>query len=154
MEVMESSPQSKKREILDPIRQKWLVATPEEIVRQKCLAYLIDQCKFPRDVITIEKKLSELPHLSLRKQELPERRLDILCFAPKLDFPLLLIECKAVPLQEKMLSQVWGYNSYVGAPFVVLINDKELSFSWEENGETRYRDFIPPYPELINACKK
>lgn len=154
MEVMESSPLSKRREIFDPIRQKWLVATPEEIVRQKCIAYLIEKCQFPQEVITLEKKLSELPHLAERKQKLPERRLDLLCFGPQLAFPLLLIECKAVPLQEKMLSQVWGYNSFVNAPFVALVNDRQLSFSWEENGETRYRDFIPPYQELIAACKK
>lgn len=154
MEAMESSPQSKKREIFDRIRQRWLVASPEEIVRQKCITYLIETCQFPQEVILIEKSLSELPHLKLHKQQLPERRLDLLCFGPKLSFPLLLIECKAVPLQEKMLSQVWGYNSYVGAPFVALVNDQELSFSWEENGETRYRDFIPPYQKLIAACVK
>ena len=138
----------------DPIRQKWLIASPEEIVRQKCIAHLIEKCQFPQEVIAVEKRLSELPHLAERKLRLPERRLDLLCFAHQLAFPLLLIECKAVPLQEKMLSQVWGYNSYVKAPFVVLVNDRELSFSWEENGETRYRDFIPSYQELIAACKK
>ena len=115
--------------------------------------YLIDRCQFPQEVIAIEKKLSELPHLRLEKRKLPERRLDILCFGPKLSFPILLIECKAVPLHEKMLSQVWGYNSYVGAPFVVLVNDKELSFSWEENGETRYHDFIPQTSRYRHAKK-
>ena len=133
MEVMASSPLNKRREIYDPIRQKWIVATPEEIVRQKCISYLIENCQFPSSLISIEKKLSELPHLNERKKDLPERRLDLLCFGPKLAFPLLLIECKAVPLQDKMLSQVWGYNAYIGAPFIALVNGHELRMGWEEN---------------------
>jgi len=151
---MESSPLNKQQEIFDPIRQKWILATPEEIVRQKCISYLVENCSFPLEVISVEKKLSELPSLCERKKSLPERRLDVLCFGPELAFPLLLIECKAIALQDKMLSQVWGYNAFIGAPFVALVNDKEIRMGWEENGESRYRDFIPTYQELIKACEQ
>lgn len=146
---MESSPPSREQELYDPIRKRWVVATPEEIVRQKLVMHLTKTCQFPIEVMTVEKKLSELPHLLEKKQSLPERRLDLLCFGPKLAFPLLLIECKAVPLNEKMLTQVWGYNAYVEAPFVALVNENQIKMRWEENGQSRYRDFMPTYEELV-----
>jgi hypothetical protein len=151
MEVMESSLQNKRRELFDPIRKKWFLATPEEIVRQKLLCHLIDRCHFPLEVIAVEKKLSELPHLSNIKGRIPERRIDVLCFAPQLAFPLLLIECKGVPLQEKMLAQVWGYNAFIRAPFIALINETTI---WLESEKRERKGFIPSYQELIQVCKR
>ena len=156
MAVMESYLPSKVEELYDPIRQKWMVVTPEEIVRQKFIAYLIESRLFPEEVIAVEKKLSELPFVKEQKNKVPDRRLDILCFGPQLSYPLFLIECKAIPLSEKMLSQVWGYNAFIQAPFIALVNEKEIIMGREEKGERRYDDFVPKYQNLIeeyDVCK-
>lgn len=145
-------PLNKRCEIFDPIRQRWVIATPEEMVRQRCLSYLIQRCQFPKESISIEKRLSSFPHV--RQRKIPVRRLDILCYGPRLAFPLLLIECKAIPIQEKMLAQVWGYNTYIKAPFVALIDKQKLRMEWEENGERKYCSFIPTYQELCKAYRK
>ena len=43
---------------LDPIRQKFIVATPEEKVRQKVITYLINNLKAPKDMICVEEHLA------------------------------------------------------------------------------------------------
>lgn len=140
--------------LYDSIRKKWVASTPEEIVRQKFIAYLVESCQFPKELMSVEKALSELPHLRENKGKLPERRFDLLCFGPKLSFPLLLVECKATRLNQKSLLQLWGYNAYVKAPFVALVNGDQLIIEWEENGEKTSLNVMPTYHQLIEVRKR
>lgn len=110
--------------IFDPYRGRWVVETPEEIVRQSCLKLMVEELGYPSGLIAVEKTLKEL----LNSASPPLRRADILAFSP-LGEPLLLIECKAVPLTLAMQRQVRGYNFYIKAPFIALVNDKEALFS-------------------------
>src|SRR5690349_17670706 len=104
--------------IFDEIRKKWIKATPEEKVRQKWLHHFVHSLGFPKELIAVEKDLKDLPQLVAK--EVPDRRVDILCYGRRVDssfFPLLLVECK-----EKggtfAKEQVIGYNAFVQAPFV------------------------------------
>ena len=146
---MASCPPNK--QVYDAIRKQWIEATPEEVVRQKLLHYMIHELGYPKHLIAVEKQLSELPQLKDQKKTLPLRRLDILCFDKKSLSPLLLIECKSIPIQEKMLAQLLGYNAFVRAPFICLANDKQIVFGWmdEEKGEYRYHHTLPPFEKLI-----
>ncbi len=144
MAAMVSSPQS--REVYDSIRKRWVSATPEELVRQKLLSLLVDKLGYPPHAIAIEKKLSELPHL--KEIEVPSRRVDILCYESETLRPLLLIECKGVPLQEKMLSQVMGYNAFIGAPLICLANDGQFLLGWEDPKQAITLDRLPSYEKL------
>lgn len=149
MEAMGSSLQNKK--VYDPIRRRWLVATPEELVRQRILLHLTQELGYPPHAIAIEKKLSELP--MLKHREVPDRRLDILCFESETLRPLLLIECKGVSLQDKMLSQVMGYNAFIGAPLICLANEREFLLGWDD--ETRPLPFerLPTYQTLCDETR-
>ena len=84
---------------------------------------------------------------------MPSRRIDILCFEPKELTPLLLIECKSVPIRESMLPQVMGYNAFIQAPFIALVNQKSIVFGWEdeEKGKWCYGKALPKFKELKNA---
>ena len=146
MAAMVSSPQNKK--VYDPIRKKWVIATPEELVRQKILNLLMHELGYPPHSIAIEKKLSELPHL--QQEEVPVRRLDILCYETETLRPLLLIECKVVPLQEKMLAQVMGYNAFIKAPLICLANDGEFLLGWEDPKRAMSLNRLPNYKELCD----
>ena len=119
MKTMESL--SPSRELYDPIRKSFVKKTPEEEVRQSLLVKMIQELGYPLSLIAVEK---ELPT--------PKRRLDILCHALIAGeiHPLLLIECKAVPLNEKALWQVVGYNTFVSAPFIAIVNEKQILFSY------------------------
>ena len=43
--------------IFDEIRKKFVVLQPEEWVRQHCVQYLIQEKKFPKSLINVEKEL-------------------------------------------------------------------------------------------------
>ncbi|MGE0198236.1 MAG: type I restriction enzyme HsdR N-terminal domain-containing protein [Simkaniaceae bacterium] len=141
---MALSPPSK--QVYDRIRKKWVEATPEELVRQKLLTFMIEKLGYPKHSLSVEKKLSEVAD----GYRLPNRRLDILCFETQTLRPLLLIECKAVPIHKKMLAQVMGYNAYIGAPFICLANQDSIFLGWRD--QDRIQEGLPTYSELVNAC--
>ena len=43
--------------IFDEIRKKFVVLTPEEWVRQHTIQYLIQECKYPKSLINVEKQV-------------------------------------------------------------------------------------------------
>ena len=134
--------------IFDPFRKEWVVSTPEEIVRQNFLSYMIKELGYPQHLIALEKSLRELP--SLKGQKVPLRRIDILCFERKTLSPLLLVECKAVPINRKSLPQVMGYNAFIKAPFIALVNANSIVFGWKDEEKNRwcYGDALPQFTEL------
>src|SRR5579863_8219661 len=124
MEIMGSSSLNDAR-IFDEIRQIWVRATPEERVRQRWIRRMTGELGYPRELLVVEKAMSELPHLALG--EVPDRRLDILCYGKGIHpdyslFPLLLLECKEGPLTTSAVNQVIGYNYYVKARGVAVVN--------------------------------
>lgn len=126
-------------------------SSPEEEIRQALLFTLLEK-GYPRPLISVEKELKSLPHLA-HLLTLPKRRLDLLVFAKAETglLPLLLIECKAVPLTERSKRQLLGYNRYVGAPFVALANKEEVQvgvFNPEE-GNFHFSKGLPAYEELL-----
>lgn len=119
---------------------------PEEIVRQSLIHDMINRLGFPKELIVIEKEMSELPHL--RGKGVPKRRIDLLCFTKKGEilYPLLLVECKAIPLRDRALEQVFGYNYYVGARFVAIANGQGIVMI-DGNGENVRHELLS-YREL------
>ena len=134
------------KQIYDPIRKRLVEATPEEVVRQKLISWMLNDLQYPRVSLVVEKKLSTL----VSNIRIPNRRLDILCLDTRSLHPLLLVECKATPIDENMLIQVMGYNLYIGAPLICLVNQYSIFLKWQ------YRDLpqkkLPTYLELIHAC--
>lgn len=145
--------------LICPIRKIAVSALPEEKVRVWLLHELIYRLGYPSSSIAVEKDLSLIPHLRLRN-DLPRRRADIICFAKGIHpneslYPLLLIECKAVKLTPRMVNQVIGYNYYLQAPFLALVNHEEMRMGWMESENQSYR-FIPhllPYKDLIRSLQ-
>ncbi len=119
---MESSNQ--RREVFDPVRKKWVKSTPEEMIRQGWIQKMTQELGFPLALLSVEKELSTFHS----EKAVPKRRLDILAFAgnEKGLFPLLMIECKALPLTPKFAGQVIGYNSVVKAPFIACANASNI----------------------------
>jgi hypothetical protein len=78
--------------IFDPIRQKEVPATPEELVRQATIKFLIDEVKVPENLIAVEFALSTV-------EPKTDDRVDLLAQDFKasgdLKHPWLLVECKA-----------------------------------------------------------
>ncbi len=137
-----------KGSLYDPFRQCFVAATPEEIVRQKLLQLMTSQLGYPKQLISVEKRLAELPHLR-GLAGLPNRRADIVCFAKDVHpdfplYPLLLIECKEGRVGEEAASQVLGYNHFVQAHYVAIAGETEVLLIHPQKVS-----FLPSYPELM-----
>ncbi|MFI5333633.1 MAG: type I restriction enzyme HsdR N-terminal domain-containing protein [Chlamydiales bacterium] len=155
MATMDSCSQSSQK-VYDPIRKIWVSATPEELVRQQLLLRMTEDLGYPKELLAIEKELSEFPHL--KQQAVPQRRIDILCFGrgnPPSDalYPLLLIECKKEKLTRGAKEQLLGYNSYVGASFVAACAKDEVLFGYRRGAEWEFLTFLPPYVQLLASLE-
>ncbi len=142
------------------IRNEPVEALPEELVRQQLLHHMINELRYPKGYLAVEKALSQMPHLSLSNQEIPDRRVDIICFAkgihPQHDlFPLLVIECKSVKITDKVLNQVVGYNHHLQSPFIAVANQEEIRTGWFDPSSKRYTYIahLPTYTELLTAIQ-
>lgn len=143
--------------LLCPVRGIELLATPEERVRCDLLARMVGELGYPASMLSIERALDQVPHLQ-GVDGLPDRRFDVVCFSSNIHpshalYPLLLVECKAVPLDRTVLTQVTGYNHYLQAYFVAVVNQDEIRVGWvdHDSGEYQYIQRLPSYPELRDA---
>ena len=124
-----------KEMIFDFIRKQWLLLNEEEWVRQNFIQFLVQQLKYPSELIAVEKEI-QLGDL--------KKRFDILVYDRDHN-PWMLIECKAseINLDEKVLFQVLRYNISMPANFLVITNG-QFTYAWEKiNGELKE---IPQMP--------
>lgn len=109
-----------KRYVFDPLRKKYLVLTPEELVRQKFVTYLLEKKNYPRSLFKLES--------GLKYGEMAKRS-DILVYDQKAK-PYLLIECKSykVKISNQVFDQVSMYNRSIKARFLGVTNGMEHFF--------------------------
>jgi hypothetical protein len=148
--------------LFDPVRKKWVEPEPEEIIRQELIQKMLSELGYPLSLLAVEKELSLLPHLRLVQREaVPKRRADVIVFAKEIHpdhvlFPLLMVECKAVPLTPKFARQVVGYNSFVQAPYLALANGIQMLTGHFDQaaGHFRFESGLPPYEALLAGVKQ
>ncbi len=146
----------RRQHLFDEVRQKWVVAMPEEIVRQSLVQKMVRDLGYPKELLALEKDLKELPHLKNEEAQLPSRRADLICFAKGIHpdyplFPLLLIECKERGLTQSAREQVIGYNYFVKAPFIGVVAEEGIEIATFDKTIQSYhfqRD-LPSYLTLL-----
>lgn len=124
--------------ILDIIRKKYVVLTPEEWVRQNFLHYMIDYKKYPGSLIAIEKQL---------KYNNLSKRTDILIFDRNAQ-PDIIIECKApsVKITQDTFDQIARYNLKLNANYLIITNGIQHYYA-KMNQEMRKYEFLNDIPE-------
>lgn len=145
--------------IFDEVRLCWVKATPEEQVRQHWLRWMIHNLQYPKELLAVEKELKGLPHLYGRN--VPDRRLDILCYGKGIHhsfplYPLVMIEVKKDGrLTDEDVDQVIGYNHYVKAYFIAVVNFEEARFGFFNTNEKEYQFYsvLPSFKELMQWVK-
>ncbi len=112
--------------IFAPLRGKWLLAKPEEIVRQKYINRLVEKYKFTIDQMAQEVQVSN----SQRGQG--RAMADIVIWKSSKDknesnSPVIVVECKAehITVHKDDYFQGYNYASWAGADFFVTTNLKE-----------------------------
>ena len=120
--------------IFDPIRRKYFIATPEEIVRQLWIIYLTETRKINPKLIAVERAFN-INGL--------DKRFDLVVFE-KSTHPILLAEFKSPgsTISQITFDQIAQYNMKLQVPYALVsngrqhycfrIDDEERKFVWEK----------------------
>lgn len=125
--------------ILDIIRKKYLVLTPEEWVRQHFVHHLVSDLHYPKSLVKVEG--------GLRFNEL-QKRSDIVIFSRD-GIPWMVVECKAPDqkLNQRTIQQASVYNHSLRARYLTITNGL-VHYCCEVNwttGDTIMLDSLPEY---------
>ena len=103
-----------KRVIYDPIRRKYLIVQPEELVRQLLLQYLLQEKQYDKNRIAIEKGITINGRI---------KRFDMFVYRKDMS-AFMLIECKAptVKLDDATFRQAAWYNFELRADYLLVTN--------------------------------
>ncbi|SHJ13733.1 type I restriction enzyme HsdR N-terminal domain-containing protein [Flavobacterium terrae] len=123
--------------IFDEIRKKFVVLTPEEWVRQNVVKFLLEEKKYPKSHINVE-KLIKINDLS--------KRYDIVVFEPNGKI-FLLIECKApeIKITQQTFDQIARYNLVLNASYLMVTNGLNHYFCQMDFEKEKY-NFLQELP--------
>ena len=109
--------------VFDKIRREHVVLTPEEIVRQQFVDYLMKTLHFPKNLISVEREFIDANS--------KKYRYDIVVYDRSLQ-PFILVECKAkdIKITEETFLQVANYNKTLKAKYLIITNLVN-TFCWE-----------------------
>lgn len=131
-----------KTEIFDPYRRKYVILTPEEWVRQHFLQFLVEEKKYPRALISVEKGLTV---------HQMNKRFDAVVYN-KAGIPVVLIEFKAtgVRIDQQVFEQIAAYNIKLRVSYLIVSNGQThycCKVDFEEK-KVRFLEGIPEFTDL------
>lgn len=124
--------------IFDEIRKKFIIITPEEWVRQHVVQFLLQDKKYPKSHINVEKllKINDL-----------NKRYDVVVYNPDGSI-FILVECKApeIKISQHTFDQIARYNMTLNAEYLMVTNGLNHYFCKMDYESEKY-DFLPELPE-------
>lgn len=122
--------------IWDVLGKRWLVYTPEEVVRQHLILYLNHHKGYPLHAMVAEKQIT-VHQVS--------KRFDLLVYRKSV--PFILCECKApqVTINQNVLDQVARYNMTMNVPILCMTNGRQHFLLSFEGNKTEWLTEIPAY---------
>ena len=132
--------------IFDEIRKKFIIITPEEWVRQHVVQFLLQDKKYPKSHINVEKllKINDLI-----------KRYDVVVYNPDGSI-FILVECKApeIKISQDTFDQIARYNMTLNAEYLMVTNGLNHYFCKMDYEKEKY-DFLPELPEYqsLNSMK-
>lgn len=132
-----------KIKVFDTFRNKYVILTPEEWVRQQVLHFLVSRFGYPHNLIAVEKSL-------LVNQQF--RRYDAVVYS-KQNKALMIIECKApkVKLDSAAFDQIISYNQCLELEYLLITNGMQhycVHYTRNETCKWNFLDNIPKYSDL------
>ena len=132
--------------IFDEIRKKFIIITPEEWVRQHVVQFLLQDKKYPKSHINVE-KLLRINGLN--------KRYDVVVYNPDGSI-LILVECKApeIKISQQTFDQIARYNLTLNAEYLMVSNGLNHYFCKMDYEKEKY-DFLTELPEYqsLNSIK-
>ena len=128
-----------KRYLFDPIRKTYLVLTPEEMVRQLLIQYLLAERNISKNRLALERAL---------KVNTMTRRWDLMVYRQDMT-PWLLVECKApeVKITQSVFEQISAYNLTLRVPYLLVTNGMD-TYCCEMDYEGETFKFLEAVPDL------
>lgn len=132
------------RQVFDPTRKKWLLFTPEEMVRQLLITHLHLVSEIPYSRMSLEKGFYVNGLY---------RRYDIVVHNNELQ-PVMLIECKAshIEINQTTFDQIFQYNISLRVPYLLVTNGIKNYCLRVDLVDTAMKPIfesdIPPYKDL------
>ena len=124
--------------IFDEIRKKFIIITPEEWVRQHVVQFLLQDKKYPKSYINVEKllKINDL-----------NKRYDVVVYNPDGSI-FILVECKApeIKISQHTFDQIARYNMTLNAEYLMVTNGLNHYFCKMDYENEKY-DFLSELPE-------
>lgn len=133
-----------KEKYYDPLRRKWVAATPEERVRQWFIGQLSDKALVPAWLM-----MSEVPMKYGQKRW----RADIVVYNGD-GKPLAIVECKRpdVDISEAVAEQALRYSAIMHIKYIFLTNGTQtFVYSRREDGFAPMK-YFPKYLEMSKQC--
>ena len=123
--------------------------TPEEIVRQKMVAYLMDTLLVPKDTIVVEQHLSHYGVNTKKRADIVIHEVD----SENNLHPVCVIECKAedVYLDENTVKQALTYCDLIEADYAMITNgNDQICYKYDEKTDQYVNiEKIPSYSDMI-----
>ena len=127
--------------IFDEIRKKFIILTPEEWVRQNVVQYLLQEKKYSKSYINVEKliKVNDL-----------NKRYDIIVYQSNGEI-FLLVECKApeVKITQETFNQIARYNLTLNSKYLMVTNGVNHYFCEMDFINEKY-NFLKELPKFEN----
>lgn len=134
--------------IFDPIRKKDIVLLPEELVRQLLLRYLLEDRKYSKNLIKVEKAIN------INNQM---KRFDLVIYDNNAK-PKILVECKRPEekINQNVFNQISTYNLALQADYMVVTNGVSTYCCRMdyENNTYDFLDSLPTKETLVNTLTK
>ena len=126
--------------VFDELRKKFFLLTPEEWVRQHVVQFLLQEKKFPKSLLNVEKQL-KLNGLT--------KRYDVVSYKPDGSIHLV-VECKAasVPITQETFDQIARYNLTLRAEYLMVTNGLHHYFCQLDYEAEKYH-FLKDLPEWV-----
>lgn len=141
-----------KEYFLDPLRERLIYKTPEEVVRQQVISYLLNIKKVPKNMIQVEMLLAKYDVKSIRRADIIIERYSQ---TDKAISPLAVVECKApdIMLGESAVKQAVDYADKLLVDYLIITNGDELIVAKYDGTQKQYIDLsnIPSYEEMLNG---
>lgn len=138
-----------KKCLFDPIRKIFVVETPEEIVRQQFIQFLLKEMNVPFTKIGVDVAMSDF-------KKRAGGRADIVIYGENkenLDVPIMLIECKApnVSIVDDVWFQAYKYDNILGANYIVVTNGiSTFAATWDSEDDAYvYVEELLTYQYLV-----
>jgi hypothetical protein len=131
-----------KEYLFDELRKKWILSTPEELVRQQFWKYLHFEKQYPVSLMAIEKTIV-LNGL--------KKRFDLLIY-DRNGNPHIIVECKSrkIKIDESTVDQILSYQYKIGAKYLILTNGIN-TYCLEIDLASKKVNYLKDIPRYINV---